>query len=220
MNDKNTSIMIGIASTGQIDTHTVMSLISASNFLRHDSLLHIQEACYVDNSRDKIVEAAKREKVSHLLFIDSDMQFPHDAIEKLLAHDKDIVGTLYPRRQYPYRPTINKVDGKRLIVPSSYPNDRLFEVDACGTGFLLIKMSVFEKLGEPPYFKIQDFHGKQIRDDVYFCISARRKGFSVWVDPTIKMGHVGKHIFTMDDHEEVKPELEYSDPEDIWDGEL
>jgi len=220
MNTENTFVLIGIPSTGQIQNRTMMSLMSANNYIQGRALLHVQEACYVDNSRDKIVAVAKREKATHIMFIDSDMEFPPDAIQRLVERDLDIVGGLYPRRQYPYRPTINKVDGDRLIVPSSYPMDRLFEVDAVGTGFMLIKTKVFEKLGEPPYFKIQNFHGKQIRDDVYFCISAKRKGFKVWVDPTFTVGHVGNYVYTMADHENVQTDLRLGDAEDVWGGEL
>jgi len=220
MNAENTFVLIGIPSTGQIQNRTMMSLMSAQNYIKGQALLHVQEACYVDNSRDKIVKVALREKASHIMFIDSDMEFPPTAIQQLLEADKDIIGGLYPRRQYPYRPTINNVDGKRIVVPSSYPTDRLFEVDATATGFMLVKTSVFKKLGDPPYFKIQSFHGQQIRDDVYFCISAKRKGFKVWVDPTMVIGHVGSYVYTMKDHENVKPELEHGDVLDVWDGEL
>lgn len=220
MNKQNIFVLIGIPSTGQIQNRTFMSVMAANNYIKGTALLHVQEACYVDNSRDKIVKIALREKASHVLFVDSDIEFPPEAVQQFLDHDLDIVGALYPRRQYPYRPTINKVDGKRLIVPASYPKDRLFETDAVGTGFMLIKTSVFKKLGDPPYFRIQKFYGQQIRDDVYFCITARRKGFKVWVDPTIVVGHVGNYVYTMQDHENVKPELERGDVLDIWDGEL
>lgn len=220
MNEENTFILIGIPSTGQIQNRTMMSLMSANNFIKGRALLHVQEACYVDNSRDKIVATAIKNGASHVMFIDSDIEFPPESIQKLIEDDRDIVGGLYPRRQYPYRPTINKVDGDRLIVPSSYPKDRLFETDAVGTGFMLVKTSVFKKLGDPPYFKIQQFHGKQIRDDVYFCITARRKGFKVWVDPTFKVGHVGNYVYTMADHENIRTDLEMGDVEDVWKGEL
>lgn len=220
MDTKSTSVFIGIPALDMVSTRTMMSIISAQNFIKGRAMIHVQVGCYVDNARDKIVQDAKDQKATHLMFIDSDMEFPPDSIQRLIDYDLDIVGGLYPRRQYPYRPTINRVNSKKLIIPSSYPTDRLFEVDAIGTGFLLIKMEVFEKLGKPPYFKIQDFHGVPIRDDVYFCISARRKGYKVWADPTFRCGHVGEYVYTMEDHENVKPELEHGDVEDVWEGEL
>lgn len=218
MDTKNTFVLIGIPSTGQIQNRTMMSLMSAQNYIKGQALLHVQEACYVDQSRDKMVQVALKEGATHIMFIDSDMEFPAESIQHLIDQDKDIIGGLYPRRQYPYRPTINNIDGKKLIVPSSYPYDRIFEVDAVATGFMLVKTSVFKKLGEPPYFKIQNFHGKSIRDDVYFCISAKRKGFKVWADPTMNIGHVGTYVYTMKDHENIKHELEHGDVEDLWDG--
>lgn len=220
MNPEHTLVFIGIPALASVATRTMMSVISASNFIKSRAMIHTQVGCYVDNARDKIVEDARAQNATHLMFIDSDMEFPPDGIQRLIERDLDIVGGLYPRRQYPYRPTINRINGKKLIVPSSYPKDRLFEVDAVGTGFLLIKMKVFDKLGDPPYFKIQKFYDVPIRDDVFFCVSARKKGFNVWVDPTIKLGHVGEYVYTMEDHEAVKPELELGDVEDVWRGEL
>lgn len=217
---ENKLVFLGIPALASVATHTMMSVISAANFIKCRSMLHTQVGCYVDNARDKIVEDAKQRGATHLMFIDSDMEFPPEAIQKLLDYNLDIVAGLYPRRQYPYRPTINRINSKKLIIPSSFPYDRLFEVDAAGTGFMLIDMKVFAKLGEPPYFKIQNFYGKPIRDDVFFCISARKKGFKVWVDPTMTIGHVGEYVFTMQDHENIKDELVMGDVEDIWNGEL
>jgi len=220
MNNKNKLVFIGMPALDSVKTATMMSMISAQNFIECETILHVQVGCYVDNARDKIVSDAKENKATHLMFIDSDMEFSPKSIQKLIDYNLDIVGGLYPRRQSPYRPTINRVNSKKLIIPSSYPTDRLFEVDAIGTGFLLIDMKVFDKLGEPPYFKIQQFHGVPIRDDVYFCISARKKGFKVWADPTLGIGHVGEYTYTMKDHEAIKSQLVLGDVEDVWKGEL
>lgn len=219
MNTRNNYVMVGIPTTGQIDIRTMTSLFNAASFTNSDMTLNVREACYVDNSRQLIAQAAIKEGATHLMFIDSDMEFPADGIQKLMERDVDIVGGIYPRRQYPYRPTIQKVDGKKLVVPGSYPKDRMFEVDSVATGFMMIKTSVFAKM-EAPYFRVQKFYGQDIRDDVFFCISARKKGFKVWCDPTIKLGHVGKYTFTMEDHEGVKPDLVNEDVEVIWNGEV
>src|SRR5881394_3978309 len=109
MNTKNNFVMVGIPTTGQIDIRTMTSLFNAANLTDADMTLNIREACYVDNSRDIIAKAAIREGATHLMFIDSDMEFPADGIQKLMERDVDIVGGIYPRRQYPYRPTIQRV---------------------------------------------------------------------------------------------------------------
>ena len=44
---------------------------------------------------------AYKEKCTHILFSDDDMEYPPDTLQKLLAHDKDLIGTLYNIRRLP-----------------------------------------------------------------------------------------------------------------------
>jgi hypothetical protein len=32
-------------------------------------------------------------------------------------------------------------------------------------------------------------------EDIWFCKQINESGFEVWVDPTIRTGHIGTHIF-------------------------
>lgn len=83
--------------------------------------------------------------------------------------------------------------------------DELFEVDYCGLGFMCMRKGVFEAL-EYPWFKplfydfqleTEDESGNKVQrkiqdfcsEDVAFCRSVIEKGYSVWVDPLITIGH-------------------------------
>jgi len=69
-----------------------------------------------------------------------------------------------------------------------------FTVDYTGFGWVLIKKGVFENL-EYPWFapKMQVFESGAVQDmcgeDVSFCLDAIDKGFKIWCDPRIRVGH-------------------------------
>lgn len=215
----DTLLFIGIPCMDTIKTETFMSIFSASNSIDVPAKLHIQKGCYIHDARNKIVDAALTSGATHLLFIDSDIQFDPSAVNALLKQDKDIIGGLYYRRQPPHYPTINQVEGDKLIVPGSFPKDKPFEVFAVATGFMLIKTSVLRKL-EPPYFYYGNFHGRAMGEDVYFCWKAQKKGIKIWCDPTLNLGHVGEYVFDRKDYDAYQDIHQGKKTEDVWDGKM
>lgn len=141
-------------------------------------------SCDVVNNRTELVKDALAEGATHLLFVDYDMQFPADALERLLAHDKDIVGVEYNKRQFPLEQVFDQ------------PNrtDTLYQTKAAGTGLMLIKLSIFEKMKDDVWFNFgRDATGKTVLgEDVWFCMTAQDAGYEVWIDPTIKTLHLGE----------------------------
>ena len=49
--------------------------------------------------RNLLVHEFLRSNATHLLFVDSDLTFPPDLCERLLATGKPLVGTAYPKRR-------------------------------------------------------------------------------------------------------------------------
>lgn len=194
------SILVGIPCLDSIKTETFTSLFSASNQLNCPTRLDIHKSCYVHDSRNKIVAKAIELGVSHLMFIDSDMQFPADGINRLLAQDKDIIGAVYYRRQTPHHPTLNVKVGDDLKIPRNFPKDKPFKVWGIGTGFLLIKTKVLKEI-KSPWFFFGNYKNKMLGEDYYFCMKAHNQGFDVWADPTIPVGHVGEYIYDIKDYQ-------------------
>lgn len=212
MNKEDTKILIGMPALAEMKTETATSLIMATAKLPYKATLHIHKSCYVHDARNKIVETAKERGATHLMFIDSDMSFPADGIERLVEHNLDVVGGLYYRRQPPHYPVISQLvtdkDGVQSpVIPNEFPTDKLFQVWGLATGFLLIKMSVFEKL-QAPYFYFGKLGKKELGEDYYFCKLVNDAGFKIWCDPTIPLGHVGEYIFTDLDYLAYKDVLE------------
>jgi hypothetical protein len=132
---------------------------------------------------------------THVLWLDSDMRFPKDALGRLLAHGEPIVGANYTTRRPPYLPTAETAEGYLFGSPDL---DGLVEVSHLGMGLLLVDTDVFRKIGEP-YFALgynrQD--GSYVGEDFYFCKKARDHGYKVYVDQTLsrEVRHIGETEF-------------------------
>lgn len=166
----------------------------------------------VEIARNEIVgrafavnDAAKADpsipRITHLLWIDDDMVFKPDALQRLLAHDLPIVGGLCHNRRAPYMPILlykSPASGSEAnhayLYRYDYPKG-LVEVDATGGAFLLVKMEVFEAIeqkfatpGEGP------FSQRGSGEDVSFCERAKLCGYPIYVDTTVEIGHIGEVI--------------------------
>lgn len=201
-------VTVGIPSNGTIKIDTSLSITVAVASTR-GVMFHLSHptSCYIHENREQIVLDAQKEKSDYVMFIDSDMAFPADGIEKLLKDDKPIVGADYHYRENPPK-SVTLLDPKKLktddITFTIDPNDKNkrlatidnpqkpFECRAVGTGFMLVKMEVFEKLPRPWFFfrPSSDPEG-MTGEDVWFCELARKHGISVWCDPTIQVKHIG-----------------------------
>ena len=192
-------ILVGMCCGGTIQAQTMLSLL---NFLDGQTPFSLQIGGYKPHNMNRLVEEARSLKATHLLSIDPDMIFPPDAPQKLLNANKDIVGVNYRERgnhvtQYTPSSTIKFIgkekNGFKTVNEEDFPKE-LFQCGAVGLGLTLINMRVFDKLPFP-YFRTTETPNEHSTEDIVFCQDARKKGFEVWCDPTIKMGHIGSYIY-------------------------
>ena len=127
-----------------------------------------------------------------LLFIDSDMVFTLEDVKKIEEHlkDKDVVTGLYPMGVKGYPPAIfNRKDG---IFDLALPQDKIFEVDACGAGFLGISKRV---VLESPFTRfVNEATGNMLGEDMAFCVKVKEAGYKIFCDPTVRLGHIKTQI--------------------------
>jgi hypothetical protein len=156
---------------------------------------YLSQNISIDDSR---IEIAKETKGDFVLMSDPDMTFTPEDIKKLMKHDKDIIAGLFFQRSKPHKPLMfQKIEkAKRYVNILKYPKG-LIEVDAVGTGFILIKRTVFEKLPMPWFLHTSPEKG--LSEDLYFCSKAKENGFKIYVDTTVKIGHIGEHEATEED---------------------
>jgi len=183
-------LIIGLPTNGNLDYRFASSLMGLQ--LTPETRVIWQVRSMIDTARNNLVtEALKTPEYTHVLMVDDDHIFEPDIALKLLAHDVDIVGALAFKRRPEYTPCVyrKKDDGKYYpILPEVFQ-----EVDIVGTGMMLIKMEVLQKLSFPffeTYYTKDDEH-KHFSVDFDFCQKAKKAGFKIFVDPEASIGHIG-----------------------------
>lgn len=156
------------------------------------------------DARNSLCEQALKIGADAILWLDSDMLIPPDAMVRLMKHieeGKDIVSGLYFNRKPDYRPTLFKSldveNGKcKFTDYNDYPKDSVFEIDGCGFGCVAMRVPILTKmvLEKGNWFAPAYNSG----EDIAFCIRAKELGYKIWCDSSIKFGHCG-HIIVNED---------------------
>ena len=81
---------------------------------------------------------------------------------------------------------LQKLEFYTSEIVKNYPKDQLVECDAVGFGAALIKIDVIKRM-QRPYFMSTTSAG----EDVYFCKRAKEIGAKVFMDTSVKLGHIG-----------------------------
>jgi hypothetical protein len=150
---------------------------------------------------------------THLMFIDADIGWEPWHLLVMLNARKDVIGGLYPMKSLPVKWCVNGIPGKEEGTPEQ---PHLVEVSKTGTGFLLIKRDVFEKLDQHPatrpfnndiglpealnpymktYFDTAVRENRYYSEDWTFCENWRDLGGEVYVDKRVLLRHVGTYVF-------------------------
>jgi hypothetical protein len=204
---------------GVLGTHGYKTSVS---FMFNESL--------ITRARCNMAQQFLESDADYLFWIDADIAFnPQDAV-KMLEADVDVIGGIYPKKEINWE-TVKQaaVDGKdnlkkytgSFVVnlldasPSiTVPVDKPCEVSAIGTGFMLIKRDVFEKLkphtptyisdmnlmnGKPIYAfyldPIDPESKRLLSEDYYFCHQWRKIGGKIYAAPWCNLGHMGTYLF-------------------------
>jgi len=214
--EKQISVMLGMLAPGsQVNWQTQECLEAMLNHMAYNRLSdgrckyvikkHTQIVTNIFIGRNKLCHSAIENNCDWLLMIDSDMTFPPDACDRLLAHKKDFVSALAFKKKYPFTPvmakkTIAEDDASTYSVIANWVDNALLKVDGIGTAFLLLNMKEVKKLKEPWFFHEYLEKSKTILgSDYYFCNKASAKGHQMWVDTSLKIGHIGEYNYGYED---------------------
>ena len=202
---------------GQLTESTFMSYIKWANTARQLGLDWTVETMtnesLISRARNTLVSKFLFTKEStHLMFIDADIGWEPWHLLVMLDAQKDVIGGLYPMKSLPIKWCVNGIPGQ----PEPGPDQNLIEVSKTGTGFMLIKRDVFEKLDAHPatkpfkndiglpqeldpymktYFDTAVREGRYYSEDWTFCENWRDIGGQVWVDKRVLLRHTGTYTF-------------------------
>ena len=167
------------------------------------------QSSLIYDSRNQLSRMALEWGADRILWLDSDMIFPEDMFEKMSAHmdeGAEFVTGVYVTRKAPVHPVLYKEVGETwdehlALVPFAEPfkeiPDEVFTVEGCGFGGVMVSARVISHIhqifGLP--FSPESGYG----EDLSFCRRVKQIGVPMYCDPSIKMGHIGQHVFTEDD---------------------
>lgn len=163
---------------------------------------------YIHQARQQLLAAVREQGVDYVLWLDSDMRFPKEALVKLFQRQKDFVGINYSTRGLPPQFVAIKRGGwksyedrgEKLVTDED--STGLEEVDALGFGCVLMRMAAFEDLpdGEPWFWYELVHDNRHIGEDVYFCRLAKEElGLDIYVDHDLSKlcAHTGSFEFEL-----------------------
>lgn len=181
--------------------------------MQHGIGIQIGSICgcsVVSRARNLLVYNFLESDCTDLLFIDADINFEPDDVLRLLAWGSDTKGIVagVPRTRREPKRYITVLDYDEKTKELTMNNMGLVRACRVATAFMLVRRKVFETLrdthpewqyaGEEgddrilhSYFDFKSTSTGYMGEDFLFCDRVREAGFEVWIDPTIKLGHMG-----------------------------
>ena len=169
----------------------------------------------IDAARNQMATDALAQGFDELMWIDADIVFDPNDVEKLRGHGLPLVCGLYAkksRREF----ACHFLPGTRQVLFG--PDGGVIEILYGGLGFTLTRRPLYETMqrqlrlpvcnqrwGSPlvPFFAplvVQDGAGSwYLAEDYAFCERARQCGARVMADLTIRLWHVGSYRFSWED---------------------
>jgi hypothetical protein len=213
---------------GMLTESTFMSYIKWSNTCRQLGIDWTMETMtnesLISRARNTLTAKFLHNKEStHLMFIDADIGWEPWHLLVMLNAQKDVIGGLYPMKSLPVKWCVNGFEGAEVSEDGT-----LQEVSKTGTGFMLIKRDVFEKLnahpatkpfindiGLPPelnpymktYFDTAVRENRYYSEDWTFCENWRDIGGQVWVDKRVLLKHTGTYVFDFQTQDQLYKDL-------------
>ena len=206
---------------GMLTESTFMSFIKWANTARQLGIDWTLETMVNESliSRARNTLTAKfldMPDATHLFFVDADIGWEPWHLLVLLNRNVDVIGGLYPMKTMPIKWVVNGFEG------AEEGPDGLQEVSKAGTGFLLMKKHVFEKMKSHPavkqykndigldpkydqhlktYFDTAVRQNRYYSEDWTFCENWRDLGGRIWVDKRVLLRHSGSYVFCMENQQ-------------------
>jgi len=216
------SVFIAMPCYDSVKINTMLSIFQLIQHLGTSKVevgINTMKSPLIHQARNYLTSVFLTTEYTHLLFIDSDVEFQPEAGLRMLVADKDIITTPY-RAKNPdiatHTYTVKFPDPKVIpILPGG-----LVEIEAGPTGLMLIKRTVFEKIiknrpdlkiknsvnqalketekSHSLYYNFFDFafeDGYTWGEDVSFCKLARKEGFKLYANTESPTAHRGEYAW-------------------------
>ena len=217
-------LMIGLpAYDHKVGVKMAISLMQlGQKLMEHGIDVQVNSLCgcsVVSRARNIIAHQFMKSDCDNLMFIDADMTFDAESVIRLMCwnQEKAIVAGAYEARKEGKVYIVSLDGGHGVNGPQgkvTMDEAGLVRAYRVATGFMMIQRRVFDvlKAAHPElehkdtntdermyaYFDFKVTPDGYIGEDFLFCDRAREQGLDIWLDPTIKLGHMGIHEFKSD----------------------
>jgi hypothetical protein len=174
----------------------------------------------IDQGRNQMASDALHEGFAETMWIDPDIGFEADAVERLRAHGLPLVAGIYPQA------------GSRSLACHVLPGTRqltfgkgggLVELQYAAAGFLHVRREVYESVRDKPDLPLcntrfgrgvwpfflplavespdasSGVRHRYLTEDYAFCHRARQAGFRIMADTTIRLWRSGTYGYGWED---------------------
>lgn len=185
----------------------------------------------IPRGRNNLSHQFLKSDADFLFWIDADIKFRAQDVLRMIHADKEIIGGIYPKKEINWemvKKAVNEGQQNLSNHTGSFvvnlinelgnvvvKRDEPCQVAALGTGFMLVKRSVFDEMKKwTPIFKndmsslrhgeeiyaffetpIEPESGRLLSEDYHFCHQWRKHGGKVYAAPWCELGHMGSYIF-------------------------
>lgn len=213
-----TKLFVGVPIYGAMDAQFAQCFLDIHLDPPCDEMLVCKEMgdSLVSRARNTISGKFLETDATHLLWLDSDLVFSPSHIKRIIAHDKDIVCGFYPKKcQGPVQWVCNALDGG---VDAPIDANGLQEIKYGGTGFMLIKRTVFEQMVKAypqlaykadeskrdehdfwsvGVYQFKDGTRRYLSEDWFFCQRWLDLGGKIYGDTKVVVKHVGQAVYPL-----------------------
>lgn len=161
----------------------------------------------IARARNIALKTFLQSQATHLLFVDADMGWDAEAVLMLLASGKDLVAAAGTRKQHPIS-FCALLKGPPVI---TCPDTGLIEAEYVGTGFMMISRKCAQTMWDAhedllyydgdanaeyrALFSTSLWEKRYWSEDYTFCRRWRDIEGQVWIDPRVRLEHVGNFIY-------------------------
>jgi hypothetical protein len=170
----------------------------------------------IDQGRSQMATAALIDGFEETFWIDSDMTFEPDSVDRLRSHGEPIIAGIYAKKGVRGLASQFIDDAKQVMLGT---RGNLAELKFAATGFLFVHRSVYSSIqerlllpvcnemfkGTPtiPFFQPMTIPHEEsywyLGEDYAFSHRARECGFRIMADTSIRLWHIGNYSYGWED---------------------
>lgn len=193
-------VMIAVPVYGDVKLEFMKSLIALVERMKDTGVryeVRTKEGTLIHMAREQLAAEAINEGFTHILWLDSDMQFEGSVFERLMASGKRFISGIYCTRRLPVRRTIFR--SMLPIAQFTEIPDGVFEIAGCGFACVLTEVSLLQEVLKKRGTLFTPT--KEYSEDLACCVRIHDIGEKMFADGGVKLGHAGNFVYWPDDAE-------------------